>query len=132
MKIGKNTNSLIPVDKIEAEKAGEEDIAGQGVQEESFRLMQMVIEQQKSYIQMLEKGWQKKDAAIADLRALVEELQSLKANLEETLEEFRRQFFGMRSEKAKKQPPGRSIGRREAPDRGSQPYTCAQEKESNA
>jgi transposase len=40
-----------------------------------------------------------KDATIADLRELVDELQSLKANLEETLNEFRRQFFGVSSEK---------------------------------
>ncbi len=77
---------------------------GQGSQEEQFHLMQMVIEQQKSYIQMQEERMAEKDATIADLRALVGELQSLKANLEETLEEFRRQFFGVRSEKAKKQP----------------------------
>ena len=37
----------------------------------------------------------------ADLRKLVDELQSLKANLEETLKEFQRQFFGVRSEKTK-------------------------------
>ena len=30
---------------------------------------------------------------------MVDELRSLKANLEETLEEFRRQFFGVSSEK---------------------------------
>lgn len=40
-----------------------------------------------------------KDATIADLRKLVDELQGLKANLEETLAEIRRQLFGTRSEK---------------------------------
>lgn len=47
------------------------------------------------------KRIQEKDAVIADLRKLVDELQSLKANLEETLKEFQRQFFGVRSEKTK-------------------------------
>lgn len=117
---------------MEAEKAGGADTVGQGSQEEQVHLMQMVIEQQKSYIQMQEERLAEKDATIADLRALVGELQSLKANLEETLEEFRRQFFGVRSEKAKKTAQSRSTGRRAAPDRGPQPYTCAQEKESNA
>lgn len=88
---------------------------GQDNQEEQFHLMQMVIEQQKSYIQMQEERMTEKDAAIADLRALTAELQSLKANLEETLGEFRRQFFGVRSEKAKKQP------KEEAPGEGQPP-----------
>lgn len=100
---------------MEAEKAGEADTVGQGSQEEQVHLMQMVIEQQKSYIQMQEERMAEKDATIADLRALVGELQSLKANLEETLEEFRRQFFGVRSEKTKKQP------RAEAPEEGQPP-----------
>ena len=39
------------------------------------------------------------EATIKELRIMVDELRSLKANLEETLEEFRRQFFGVRSEK---------------------------------
>lgn len=54
---------------------------------------------QKSYIQMQEARMAEKDVTIADLRKLVDELQSLKANLEETLKEFRRQFFGISSEK---------------------------------
>lgn len=70
---------------------------GQGSQEEQLHWMQTVIDQQKSYIQMQQERMAEKDATIADLRALVEKLQSLKANLEETLEEFRRQFFGVRS-----------------------------------
>lgn len=66
---------------------------------EQLRLMQAIIEQQKAYIQMQEARMAEKDATIADLRKLVDELQSLKANLEETLKELRRQFFGISSEK---------------------------------
>ena len=62
------------------------------VKEDQIKLMQTIIDQQ-------EKRIQEKDAVIADLRKLVDELQSLKANLEETLKEFQRQFFGVRSEK---------------------------------
>lgn len=47
------------------------------------------------YIQMQEACMAEKGATIADLRKLVDELQSLKANLKETLMEFRRQFFGI-------------------------------------
>lgn len=74
--------------------------------DDQIRLMQTIIDQQ-------EKRIQEKDATIADLRKLVDELQSLKASLEETLEEFRRQFFGVRSEKIKpdksKQEPDKEI-----------------------
>ena len=62
--------------------------------DDQIRRMQTIIEQQ-------EKRIQEKDATIAVLRKLVDELQSLKASLEETLEEFRRQFFGVQSEKIK-------------------------------
>ena len=48
------------------------------VKEDQIKLMQTIIDQQ-------EKRIQEKDAVIADLRKLVDELQSLKANLEETL-----------------------------------------------
>lgn len=67
--------------------------------EEQIRLMQAMMEQQKAYIQMQEARMAEKDATIADLRKLVDELQSIKANLEETLREIRRQFFGISSEK---------------------------------
>lgn len=66
---------------------------------EQTRLMQTIIEQQQAYIQMQETRMKEKDATIAELRKLVDELQSLKANPEETLNEFRRQFFGTSSEK---------------------------------
>ena len=39
---------------------------------------------------------------IQDLRETISELRSLKANLEETLEELRRQLFGTKSEGARK------------------------------
>lgn len=55
-------------------------------------LLKMIIETQASRIKDQEK-------TIKELRVLVDELRSLKANLEETLEEFRRQFFGVKSEK---------------------------------
>ena len=59
---------------------------------EENELLKMVIETQASRIRDQEE-------TIKELRAMVDELRSLKANLEETLEEFRRQFFGVRSEK---------------------------------
>ena len=54
--------------------------------------LKMVIETQASRIKEQEN-------TIRELREMVDELRSLKANLEETLEEFRRQFFGVKSEK---------------------------------
>lgn len=56
-------------------------------------LLQMVIDTQASRIKDQEE-------TINELRIMVDELRSLKTNLEETLEEFRRQFFGVKSEKA--------------------------------
>ena len=65
----------------------------------------LASEQQKAYIEMQERRIAEKDAAIADLKKLVDELQSLKANLLETLAEFRRQFFGVASEKTGEPKP---------------------------
>ena len=59
---------------------------------EENQLLKMVIETQASRIKEQEE-------TIKELRLMVDELRSLKANLEETLEEFRRQFFGIKSEK---------------------------------
>lgn len=59
---------------------------------EENNLLKMVIETQASRIQ-------EQEATIKELRIMVDELRSLKVNLEETLEEFRRQFFGISSEK---------------------------------
>ena len=55
-------------------------------------LLKMIIETQASRIT-------EQEATIKELRTMVDELRSLKANLEETLEELRRQFFGVRSER---------------------------------
>lgn len=68
-------------------------------QSEAILLLKAMLEQQKEFIRLLETRLKEKDATIADLRKAVEELSSLKANLEETLAELRRQFFGVRSEK---------------------------------
>ena len=70
--------------------------------EEEILLLKSMLEQQKEYIKLQDARIAEKDATIKDLRKLVKELEGLKANLEETLEEFRRQFFGVRSEKTKK------------------------------
>ncbi|MDK2964699.1 IS66 family transposase [Lacrimispora sp.] len=74
--------------------------------EQQMKLLQTVIEQQQAYIQaqnahMAEKDARmaEKDETITQLRRLVDDLQSLKANLEETLKELRRQLFGTSSEK---------------------------------
>ena len=64
---------------------------------EENQLLKMVIETQASRIKEQEE-------TIKELRLMVEELRSLKANLEETLEEFRRQFFGVKSEKTSSKP----------------------------
>lgn len=53
-------------------------------------LLKMVIETQASRIKDQEE-------TIKELRTMIDELRSLKANLEETLSEFRRQFFGVKS-----------------------------------
>lgn len=81
---------------------------------EHNKILQMMLEQQKAYIELQEKRITEKDAAIADLQKLVDELQSLKANLEETLAEFRRQFFGAASEKTQEEEPAGKPGE-EAP-----------------
>ena len=71
-------------------------MATEGLREQN-QLLQEMLEQQKAYIEMQEKRIAEKDAAIADLRRLVDGLQPLKANLLETLAELRRQFFGAAS-----------------------------------
>ena len=81
-------------------------MAPEGLREQN-QLLQEMLEQQKAYIEMQEKRIAEKDAAIADLRRLVDGLQPLKANLLETLAELRRQFFGAASEKTEGlKPPG--------------------------
>lgn len=65
--------------------------------EDENKLLKMIIETQASRIA-------EQEATIQELRDMVEELRSLRANLEETLEEFRRQFFGVRSEKTSASP----------------------------
>ena len=59
---------------------------------EENELLKTIIETQASRIR-------EQEATIKELREMVDELRSLKANLEETLNEFRRQFFGVKSEK---------------------------------
>ena len=61
------------------------------------QLLKMVIETQASRIKEQEE-------TIKELRLMVDELRSLKANLEETLEEFKRQVFGVKSEKTSSEP----------------------------
>lgn len=75
--------------------------------EDENKLLKMVIETQASRIA-------DQEATIKELRSMVDELRLLKVNLEETLEEFRRQFFGVRSEKtsvSKKKKPKRKLFR---------------------
>lgn len=64
---------------------------------EENQLLKMIIETQSSRIT-------EQEATIRELRSMIDELRSIKANLEETLEEFRRQFFGVRSEKTSSTP----------------------------
>ena len=66
---------------------------------EENELLKTIIKTQASRIR-------EQEATIKELREMVDELRSLKANLEETLNEFRRQFFGVKSEKtSQKQTP---------------------------
>lgn len=78
--------------------------------EEQIRLLNMVIETQASRIS-------EQEALISELRDTITELRSLKANLEETINEFRRQLFGVRSEKthAAKQPDGQEEEKKPVP-----------------
>ena len=68
---------------------------------EQNELLKAIIEQQKAQIQLQETRIQEKDETIKELRALVDELRSLKANLEETINEFRRSIYGVSSEKTR-------------------------------
>ena len=68
---------------------------------EQIQLLNTIIEQQKAQIQLQETRIQEKDETIKELRALVDELRSLKANLEETINEFRRSIYGVSSEKTR-------------------------------
>ena len=52
----------------------------------------MVIETQASRIA-------EQEATIKELREVIDELRSVRANLEETIDEFKRQIFGISSEK---------------------------------
>ena len=86
--------------------------------EDENKLLKMVIETQASRIA-------DQEATIKELRIMVDELRSLKANLEETLEEFRRQFFGVRSEKT-------SVSKKEAEKKTVQVkgYTATRKKKA--
>ena len=84
-------------------------MATEGLREQN-QLLQEMLEQQKAYIEMQEKRIAEKDAAIADLRRLVDGLQPLQANLLETLAELRRQFFGAASEKTEGLKPPEGAG----------------------
>ncbi len=69
--------------------------------EEYIRLLEAMVEQMKAHIQSQDARILGQEQTIAELRSLVDELRLLKAGLEETLEEFKRQLFGTKSEKAK-------------------------------
>ena len=65
--------------------------------EDYIRLLETMVEQQKIHIQSQDARILEQEQAIAQLRALVDELRLLKSGLEETLEEFKRQLFGTKS-----------------------------------
>lgn len=69
--------------------------------EEHTRLLEEMVEQMKAHILSQDARILEQEQTIADLRSLVDDLRLLKAGLEETLEEFRRQLFGTKSEKTK-------------------------------
>lgn len=72
--------------------------------EEHIRLLEAMVEQQKQHIQSQDARIMEQEQTIAELRSLVDELRLLKAGMEETLEEFKRQLFGIKSEKSKAAP----------------------------
>lgn len=72
--------------------------------EDYIRLLETMVEQQKMQIQSQDARILEQEQTIAQLRALVDELRLLKSGLEETLEEFKRQLFGTKSEKTKTPP----------------------------
>lgn len=69
--------------------------------EEYTRLLEEMVEQMKAHILSQDARILEQEQTIADLRSLVDDLRLLKAGLEETLEEFKRQLFGTKSEKTK-------------------------------
>lgn len=69
--------------------------------EEHTRLLEEMVEQMKAHILSQDARILEQEQTIADLRSLVDDLRLLKAGLEETLEEFKRQLFGTKSEKTK-------------------------------
>ena len=64
------------------------------------------LDQTQELIQMLKERLNEKDETIATLQATIETLQITIANLTETLDEFKRKFFGISSEKSKKKQAG--------------------------
>ncbi len=72
--------------------------------EEHIRLLEAMVGQMEMHIQSQDARILEQGQTIAELRALVDELRLLKAGLEETLEEFKRQLFGTKSEKTKTTP----------------------------
>ncbi len=74
--------------------------------DEYIRLQGETIEQMKQHIQSQDARILEQEQTIARLNSLVDELRLLKAGLEETLEEFKRQLFGTKSEKTKTTPAG--------------------------
>jgi len=100
--------------------------------EQQIKLQQEIIERLKAYIQAQETRMAEKDATIADLRKLVDELQSLKANLEETLYELRRQFFGVRSEKTPSPDKDKTGGKPQAEPQTVQVRSHTRQREPKA
>ena len=72
------------------------------VQEENA-LLKTIIETQAARIEDQERTIKELRVTIEELRSTVTDLRSIKTNLEETLSEFRRQFFGIKSEKTASQ-----------------------------
>lgn len=69
--------------------------------EEHIRLLETMVEQQKQHIQSQDERILEQEQTIVELRSLVDDLRLLKAGMEKTLEEFKRQLFGTKSEKTK-------------------------------
>lgn len=72
--------------------------------EEYIRLQGETIEHPKQHIQSQDARILEQERTITELRVLVGELRLLKAGMEETLEEFKRQLSGTKSERVKPAP----------------------------
>ena len=67
--------------------------------EKLVSMLEEKVSSQGEFIALLQKQLEERDSTISDLKSLVNTLNATVANLNETIDEFRRKFFGTSSEK---------------------------------